>query len=213
MSTDSPGQRRLHRLLAALAIATVVAVALAACGSSSNSNSTSTTKSASRSDRFASVRACLEKEGIKLPARPNGQSGGGGLPGVGPGGFKLPEGVSQSKFREALKKCGGGFPGGARRGFNSATAKTALTQFAACMRENGINLPAPNTSGNGPVFNTKGINTSSEAFKKARQKCQSKLKGAFGAGRPPGGGEGGPPSGAGGGPPAGPPGIEGSPAG
>jgi hypothetical protein len=70
---------------------------------------------------------------------------------------------------------------------NSAAAKAALTQFAACMRENGVNLPAPNTSGAGPVFNTKGIDTSSEAFKKARQKCQGKLGGAFDAGRPPGG--------------------------
>lgn len=220
MSSDSPEQHRplprhrWHQLLPTVAIASVVAVALAACGSSSNSssatNSASAKQTASRSGRFTSVRACLEKEGIKLPARPTGQSSGeGGLPGAGRGGFKPPEGVSQSKFREALKKCGGGFPRGARRNFNSAAAKTALTQFAACMRANGVNLPAPNTSGNGPVFNTKGINTSSEAFKKARQKCQSKLQGTFGARRPPGGGEGGPPVG----PPNGeaPPTGEGSP--
>ncbi len=225
MPTDTPDQQRpprrhrLHRLIAMFAIASVAAVVLAACGSSSKSSSSSATNSASTthsgtspSNRFASLRACMQKEGINLgSASPGGQPGSGGPPGAG-GGFKLPEGVSQSKFQEALKKCGGGgFPGGARRGFNSSTARAALTKYASCMREHGVKLPTPNTSGKGPVFNTKGINTSSAAFKSAQQKCQSDLKGAFGAGgRPPGGGEGGPPGGAEGGPPPGAPGPEGT---
>ena len=58
------------------------------------------------------------------------------------------------------------------------------------MRENGVNVPAPNTSGKGPVFDTKGIDTSSMAFTNARKKCQSKLGGAFGGGRPPASGHG-----------------------
>ena len=73
------------------------------------------------------------------------------------------------------------------------------------MRENGVNLPAPNTSGKGPVFNTKGINTSSTAFKSAESKCRSDLGAAAGGGGPPSGG-GPPPSGeapAGGAPPTG----------
>jgi hypothetical protein len=213
----------LRRLVATTAIALVVAVAFAACGSSSKTtsnsatNSASTSKNGSRGDRFASLRACLQKQGITLPSAPSGgPSGNGGPPSAGGGGFKLPEGVSQAKFQEALKKCGGGFPGGQTPGFNSAAARAALTKYAACMRENGIDLPAPNTSGKGTVFNTKGIDTSSTAFKTAQQKCQSNLKGAFGPGagaKPPGGGQGGPPSGAEGGPPAGPPGNEGSPGG
>jgi len=224
MQTDTPekhlpsSRHRLHRLLAGVAIA-LAAVVLAACGSSGQSSSSSTTnsadksQSASGSSRFASLRACLQREGINLGSAPSGgQPGNGGPPGVG-GGFKLPEGVSQTKFQEALKKCGGGLARGGRPGFNSATARVALTKYAACMRENGVNLPTPNTGGNGPVFNTKGIDTSSAAFKSAQQKCQSNLKGAFGAGgRPPGGVGGGPPSGTERGPPAGaPPGSEGTP--
>jgi hypothetical protein len=50
------------------------------------------------------------------------------------------------------------------------------------MRENGVDLPTPNTSGNGPVFNTKGINTTSSTFKTAAAKCQSDLPGAARAG-------------------------------
>jgi hypothetical protein len=188
-------RRRLRAALAALA-AVAIAVTLAACGGSSssassatNSANTATQSNGQRSSRFAALRACLQKEGIKLPSAPSGrppQSGSGGLPGAGGPGRRLkpPAGVSQSKFQEALKKCGGGFPRGARR-FNSAAARTALTKFAQCMRENGVNLPAPNTSGNGPVFNTKGIDTSSSSFKDAESKCRSDLRGAFGAGGAP----------------------------
>ena len=68
------------------------------------------------------------------------------------------------------------------------------------MRENGVNLPAANTSGTGPVFSTKGIDISSQAFKSAQKACQSDLKGAFGTGTPPSGG---PPASGGEGPPAG----------
>lgn len=224
MPTDTPDLQRpssrhqSHRLIATVAIASVAAVMLSACGSSGNSKSssgTSTTQSStSRSNRFASLRACLQKEGINLPSTPTGGQapGSGGPPGAG-GGFKPPEGVSQTKFQEALKKCGGNFRGGARPGFNSATARTALTKYASCMRENGVNLPAPNTSGKGPIFDTKGIDRSSASFKNAQQKCQSNLKGAFGAGGRPPSGEGAPPAGAEGAPPEAPPGPEGSAAG
>jgi hypothetical protein len=189
------------------------AITLAACGGSSSSSTASSAKATAQNaggqSRIASLRACLQKQGITLPSAP---SGAGGQPGAAPGngtppagGATPPEGGSQSKVQEAIKKCGGGsFPGGGRPGFNGAAAQTALAKYSACMRENGVNLPAPNTSGNGPVFNTKGIDTSSAAFKSAQKKCQSDLKGAFGTGRPPaGGGEGGSPPGGPGGPPSG----------
>lgn len=220
-----PRPLRRHRSHVGMAALLVLAAALllAACGGGSSSTATSTNSAAttkqggSTSSRFASLQACLKKQGINFSA-PTGGSGSGGPPSGGAGGFKLPEGVSRSKLQEALKKCGGGgFPKGARSGFNSASARTALTKYASCMRENGVNLPTPNTSGSGPVFDTKGIDTSSEKFKKARKACQSDLKGTFGAGRPPaGGGEGGPPGGGEGGTPPGggeggtPPGAEGS---
>jgi hypothetical protein len=88
--------------------------------------------------------------------------------------------VSRPQFQEALKKCGGGNFGRGGR-FNSPASKAALTKFVACMRENGVNLPTPNTSGNGPVFNTNGINTASSTFKSAQAKCQSVLRNAAGS--------------------------------
>jgi hypothetical protein len=104
--------------------------------------------------------------------------------------------VTRAQYEAALKKCGGGLNGGAffrggAGGFNSPVVKQALAKFATCMHENGINVPAPNTSGKGPVFNTKGLNTGSAAFKAAETKCSSDLRGAFrahpgAAGAPPG---------------------------
>jgi hypothetical protein len=211
MSTDAhdqtrPTVRRRLRLLLVFAAIAAAAVVLAACGSS-GSSSTGTASSSTASakatpggasgaggGRFASLRTCMQKEGINLPA-PKGTPGQppGGAPGQPPGGaggaggggraggfLKAPEGVSQAKFQEALKKCGAG---SLRRGgsnLSSSTARAALSSYATCMRENGVNLPAPNTSGQGPVFNTSGVNTSSASFKSAQKKCQSHLSGAFG---------------------------------
>jgi hypothetical protein len=110
--------------------------------------------------------------------------------------------VTRAQYEAALKKCGGNFAGrggGAR--FNSPVFKTALAKFATCLRQNGVNVPTPNTSGKGPVFDTRGIDTSSAQFKAAETKCQSVLSEAFRRGRGaggPGGGSSGAPSGGGG---------------
>lgn len=208
------GGRSSRGFIAALLIAGA-ALLLSACGSSSSagagtSSAKTTAAVGSPSGRFASLRECLKKQGVDLPA-PSGKPGAVGPPSGGAGGFKPPSGTSGAKFQEAIKKCGGrGFPAGRRGRFNSVSAKAALTKYASCMRENGVDLPAPDTSGKGPVFNTKGLNTTSQAFKSAQKACQSDLKGAFGAGAPPSGGS--PPGGAEG-PPGGesgpPPGAEG----
>lgn len=208
-----------HRYAQAIfALLTLFAcLALAACGGSSSSSSSSVSKSSTTSasnpggagsNRFATLRSCLAKEGITLPSQPggtrppsgSGSPGGAGGPAGGAGGFQLPKGVTAAQFQAAIKKCGGGnFPGGGPARSGTAASKTALTKFATCMRENGINLPTPNSSGKGPVFNTKGINTNSSAFQSAQRKCQVDLEGTPG-------GSGGPPNGtppSGGSPPAG----------
>ncbi len=218
-----PARRKCIRALLALCILGAC-LALAACGSSgsgsssaANSSSSSTSKAGGRdSGRFTALRSCLQKQGITLPAPSSGASRQPGTPGArAPGGsgrgLQLPKGVTQAKFQAALKKCGGGnFPRGGAGGLNSASARAGLAKYAACLRQNGVNLPAPNTTGNGPVFDTKGIDTSSSKFKAAEKKCQSELKGVFPGGAPGGTRPGGTPPGA---PPSGgtpPPGAEGS---
>ncbi len=204
-------RRKPTTVALALVALLLVSLGLAACGSSSKSpSSTTATTSASTGSgtgtgakgagRFTAVRECLQKEGITLPKRTPGEKrppggAGGFLGGGATGGPKLPAGVTRAKYEAALKKCGGNLAhnfghGGAAGRFDSPVFKTALAKFATCMRQNGVNVPAPNTSGSGPVFDTKGIDTSSTQFKAAEAKCQSDLSSAFkrgpGAGGAPG---------------------------
>ncbi len=189
-----------------LALASLV---LAACGSSGSSTAASTTTSASAgtgtgtttapgtgpaggfAGRISAFRTCMAKQGITLPQRKPGQGGAGGLLGGGSGTGttpqtpQLPAGVSKAQYEAALKKCaalrpkfGGPGAGGINR-TRSPLFTAALTKFGACMRTNGINLPAPNTSGKGPVFNTSGISTTSTKFKTAEAKCAAILRSSF----------------------------------
>jgi hypothetical protein len=202
---------------------------LAACGGSSGSSSSTSASAAgtttgstgstgargANAGRFAALRECLQKNGITLPQRVPGQQrrppgaaggflGGGGGAGrpSGAGGPPLPKGVTRAQYEAAVKKCGGskfaGRGGGGAR-IKNPVFQAALAKFASCMRQNGVNVPAPNTSGSGPVFNTKGLDTTGAQFKAAEAKCQSDLSAAFrrGAGADGTGAGGGP---AGGGP-------------
>jgi hypothetical protein len=203
--------KRRKPAAAAVLVLLLACLGLAACGSSSKSSSTSTNASAAtttgatgakgpNAGRFAAMRECLQKNGITLPKRTPGQKrpsgGAGGFLGGGggaAGGPQLPKGVTRAQYEAAIKKCGGG-AGFAGRGSRTSSPafKQALAKFAACMRENGIKLPEPNTSGKGPVFDTKGVSTTSAQFKAADTKCASDLRASFrGAPR-----AGGPPSGA-----------------
>jgi hypothetical protein len=135
--------------------------------------------------RFSAIRECLQKNGIVLPQRTpgSGHAGAtGGFPGggAGAGAPQLPKGVTRAQYEAALKKCGGGL--GFRRGNRFAqnpVFKAALVKYGECLRQNGVNISAPNTSGNGPVFDTKGIDTTSPQFKAATTKCRATLLGAF----------------------------------
>ena len=120
--------------VAALTVALLACTGLAACGGSSSTSTqttanaaatgttttgttkTGTTPSGTSSTgaapagrpnpaRFAAMRACLAKKGITLPPR---TPGAGGFLGGGP---QLPKGVTRAQYAEALKACGGNFPG------------------------------------------------------------------------------------------------------
>lgn len=187
------------RPVTAVLVLVFASLALAACGGSSSTPSTSasTTTSASATTPttggrpgaagggFAALRECLKKAGIALPTRKPGQvPGAGGFFGAG-GASALPKGETRAQHEAAIKKCGGfprgGFAHGGLRagagGYNTAAGKRALEKFAACMRSNGVNLPEPNTSGKGSVFN--GVNTTSAKFKQGAIKCHTALLGIF----------------------------------
>ncbi len=140
------------------------------------------------SARASGLRACLQKNGVVLPTftpggGPTGATGATGRHffGFGPGAGATTE---RAKLRAALQKCGAGragfFRGGAGPGgVRSPAYQAGLIKFAACMREHGVNLAAPNTSGTGPVFSTKGINRQSSTFMQADMKCRPLLSGIY----------------------------------
>lgn len=175
------------------AIATVLVLAsllLVACGSSSKTTGTTQSGTAAptgqkNASRFAALRQCMQKNGITLPARSvrkpsqGRPPSGGAFPPAGAG--QLPKGITRARFQAALRTCGGGpgrggFAGGGPARINSPVFKKALTRFARCMRENGIEVPTPNTSGKGPIFDTKGLTMTSPKFKAAQMKCSSLLR-------------------------------------
>jgi hypothetical protein len=189
---------------AAVLVLLLACLGLAACGGSSKSSSTSANAAATsstaegartgptgpRAGRFQALRECLQKNGITLPKRTPGQrpgGGAGGFLGGGAGGPRLPAGVTRAQYEAAVRKCGGAAFVGAGNPIRSPAVKQAVAKFAKCMRENGVNVPEPNTSGNGPIFNTKGLNTTSAQFKTAETTCSSYLRSAFRRGPSAGG--------------------------
>ena len=192
--------RRKPATTAVVLVLLLACLGLAACGGSSKSSSTSTNASAAttttgttgaKGPNAAASRRCANACRRTASRCRNGPRARNVHPvepaafsvvarRAGAGGPQLPKGVTRAQYEAALKKCGGGaFAGRGGARFKSPAFQAALAKFATCMRENGVNVPAPNTSGSGPVFDTKGIDTSSAQFKAAETKCQSDLRGAF----------------------------------
>jgi hypothetical protein len=69
-------------------------------------------------------------------------------------------------------------PSEASTSVKRAAFNRALIKFAACLRSHGIHIPPPDTSGKGPLFNTKGLDTTSAKFTAARDKCLGVLRNA-----------------------------------
>jgi hypothetical protein len=215
-STNMKHSRTLRPAALAVVIA-AAALLLAACGSSSNTGSTTSASAgsaaASAGGASSATRskfvACLKAHGVTLPARPAGARqrppggyGEGGAPGFffgggggaaagggAPGGARPGAGrFNNPKFRAAIQACGGGQFRQRRASFNHA----AVTKFAACVKQHGYNLPAPNFSGKGPIF--PATIARDKKFQAAAKACASDLR-PQGAGAGPGGASGAPPGG------------------
>jgi hypothetical protein len=127
--------------------AIAASLGVTACGGSgpaaTGSASPSTTSGASGSGGLSSLRTCLSKHGVELPAGfGQGARPAGGAPGSRPSGGaprSLPAGVDQQKFQAAIQACGG-FGGGG--GGNAQ----ALSAYLSCLGDHGVKVPT-STSG------------------------------------------------------------------
>jgi hypothetical protein len=168
-------------------------VLLTACGS--GSSGTAASDNDARDTARLKLQKCLRDNGVDLPAP--GQNGAGG------GGFRN---IDRQKLRTAMQGPCKKFQTAA---FGNITPQQrqefqdAFVKFAACMRQNGVDVPTPNFgAGGGPGAGggaRRRLNRNDPKTKAALQKCRSSLPngGRFGGGGPGGGGPGGP----GGGPP------------
>lgn len=186
-----PGRVNMLGLMGVLAV--LATVLLAGCGSSGGSESSSeeTTTSfeqAGGPGGFAEIseetRSCLKEKGVELPepgqggppagGPPEGTPPEGGPPAGGP-----PQGFGKggAKMKKAFEECGVELPQGKPEGppMNSGAFRKSIKEYVACMGENGVELPEPNLSGEGPVFEESEVDREDPKFKAANEKCQSRL--------------------------------------
>jgi hypothetical protein len=111
--------------------------------------------------------------------------GGGGAGGAGGAGAGMTT-AQREKLQAALKACGASTPTGGRQrtapDVNSAAYRKSIEAYAACVRKNGFDLPKPNFSGKGPIFDPDEVDQTDATFKKASAACQSTLRQGQGQG-------------------------------
>ena len=170
----------------------VVAALLVGCGGSGGSSSSEEGSTASAGQTGGpggfelsdETRACLQEQGVELP-----EPGQGGPPGGAPPEGGTPEGPPQgikggAKMKEALEECGAELPQGTPEGspMSSSAFRKSIREYAACMSENGYDLPQPNLSGEGPVFKESEVGREDPKFEAADETCQSLLDGSAAGG-------------------------------
>lgn len=195
-------------VLFGVALALVLgALVLAGCGGSSEGSSETSTTTVStgggeNSNGIFSIteeeRACLKEKGVDLPEFKGGEGGPpGGANGEPPEGFEPLEGggggppsggaagaVSEEQ-KQTFEECGVEMPefkgpgGAGGPNVNSAAFKKQVKEYVACVRAHGYELPEPDFSGEGPIFERS--ESESSAFKKASAKCSNLLGGPRGS--------------------------------
>jgi hypothetical protein len=176
----------LKRSLLCIAVV-ALAAGLSACGSSSNSGaSTTAATSGTQFQARLNLAKCFRAHGINVPdpSTGGGPAGGGGL-------FRQLRNYSQAQINTARQACqqyfAHAFPRLNLSPAQRAQARQQLVKFAECMRSHGINIPDPQTNGNGFGFRQafRSIDRNSPAFQSASKACAS-LRPKFGRGGPGG---------------------------
>jgi hypothetical protein len=159
-----------------------------ACGGSSHHSSTGNTASdsATRASHLGATSGAAASAGSGS-AQSSGSGGAATAPSAGAPAAGGAAGANHSSPTNAPSTGAGAAP--ARASTNapspsggspsssqfSPAVKQALNTFVACMHEHGANLPPPNTSGHGEVFNTNGI--PNETLQSAVSSCEGQLLG------------------------------------
>lgn len=148
---------------------------LAACGSSSSTtgSNAAATGSAGAAATSSPASAATTKATGTSGSTGSAASAGSGASSAGGSGS-----ASNSTSSTATRSSGAAAAQGKSR-FGNTHFRQALVVFADCLRRNGVPIPQPNTTGKGPLFDTRGLDTTSPKFRQARQKCRSTLLSAL----------------------------------
>jgi hypothetical protein len=164
---------------AATLTACAAALTLAACGGSDPSPADAQAKAEQAQLKFA---RCMRSHGVNVPDPKPGAGDGPGLVRIGGPGK---DGISPQVFRRADAAC--------RKYLQAAAPKLSPAQqaelrdqalkFARCMRQHGVDIPDPETSGGGfritqrssagAGARTKSFTPDSPAFKDAQEACKA----------------------------------------
>jgi hypothetical protein len=140
-------------------------VASVATGSSAPSASATPTATADPQEQGRKFAQCMRDQGV--PMEDPDPKGGGGLSAIG-------EGVDKDKVRAATEACRAYTPFKDRKELKPDEVEQ-LREFAACMRENGVDMPDPNPDGTFASGTTRNYKRDDPQFKKAFEVCGKKF--------------------------------------
>ncbi|WP_141704175.1 hypothetical protein [Planobispora rosea] len=162
-----------------MAAALVPLAILTACGQAPEAEVATAGGAASSTGPSASPSASAQEDGVKFARcmRENGID----MPDPEPGGerVKITGKVDKNKLDKAHEACREYAPEAMRNPVDDPGARDALLAFARCMRENGIDVPDPDFSGDGVGIKIGGpeLNPHSPEFEKAHKACEKLLPG------------------------------------
>jgi hypothetical protein len=138
--------------------------------------------SGDREDQMRAFAQCMRDHGVDVPDP---------QPGAGPGGgMALNLNPDDPTFRAAFEACRSKLPNNGEPPRLNAEQLEQYRQFAACMREHGVDVPDPNPDGTlalGPGRGPGRFDRNDPTFQAAITACRDKLTGVFvGRGQPGG---------------------------
>lgn len=182
---------------------------VASLGGENGDEATSTDEAIAEPDLEEAIlafSACMRENGIEDFQDPEVSEDGGIAFRLGQDGGDPPSAAEREEMQEAFQACSGLLEGqafGPGAGIDTSEIEDRLYEFAACMRDNGYDMPDPDLSSivvpdegsdpgelQGPFAD---IDPDDPAFQSAAEACQEVFGGGFifgggGPGGPPGGG-------------------------
>ena len=176
-SPPSSQRARSVRLVRGLAVAGLLVagvIALAGCGGASGAASDSASAEDKREAARLKLSQCLREQGVEVPDGPRRGTGSG------PVRVRLTE-ADRKKLEAAMQGPCKSYQAAA---FGNITPeqreefRDAMTKFAACMRQHGVDLPDPPADGGeraAPAGGARRIDDSDPKTKAAMTACRDKL--------------------------------------